>query len=173
MAIEYSIGMPSTDFEGCSAKVCRDFEAELGEIHGEDHHVHLLAGVPRRWRCRICSYRAEGSDRKDLTWRPAILKAWLWSPSYFALSCGGAPINILKDYIDQQKTPLGKRAYIPALNDGALRPDRVRRQSGSIGGIKIFCWLRHLSRQEHQTRGVKGLSQFTLAGSVQSVAPFP
>jgi putative transposase len=30
----------------------------------------------------------------------------LWSPSYFAASCGGAPLNIIKQYIEQQKTPL-------------------------------------------------------------------
>jgi REP element-mobilizing transposase RayT len=33
-------------------------------------------------------------------------KGALWSPSYFAASCGGAPIIILKDYIQQQKAPL-------------------------------------------------------------------
>ena len=33
-------------------------------------------------------------------------KGVLWSPSYFAASRGGAPINILKTYIEQQKTPL-------------------------------------------------------------------
>ena len=29
----------------------------------------------------------------------------LWSPSYFAASCGGAPIGIIRQYIEQQKTP--------------------------------------------------------------------
>jgi putative transposase len=29
----------------------------------------------------------------------------LWSPSYFAGSCGGAPIDIVKQYIEQQATP--------------------------------------------------------------------
>ncbi|HSP85981.1 MAG TPA: transposase, partial [Psychrobacter sp.] len=29
----------------------------------------------------------------------------LWSPSYFASSCGGAPIDILRRYIEQQNTP--------------------------------------------------------------------
>jgi putative transposase len=33
-------------------------------------------------------------------WRGA-----LWSPSYFAASCGGAPISIIRQYIDQQRTP--------------------------------------------------------------------
>jgi REP element-mobilizing transposase RayT len=32
-------------------------------------------------------------------------KGVLWSPSYFAASCGGAPIEILRTYIEQQQTP--------------------------------------------------------------------
>ncbi|MFD8222381.1 transposase, partial [Streptomyces sp. NPDC059697] len=28
-----------------------------------------------------------------------------WSPSYFAGSCGGAPLSIVKDYIDNQQRP--------------------------------------------------------------------
>jgi putative transposase len=31
--------------------------------------------------------------------------AALWSRSYFAASVGGAPIEILKQYIEQQNTP--------------------------------------------------------------------
>jgi putative transposase len=29
----------------------------------------------------------------------------LWSPSYFATSCGGAPLSIVAQYIDQQRRP--------------------------------------------------------------------
>ena len=35
-------------------------------------------------------------------------KLWggaLWSPSYFAGSCGGAPIEVIRQYIEQQQTP--------------------------------------------------------------------
>ncbi|MEV7028505.1 transposase [Kitasatospora sp. NPDC093558] len=28
-----------------------------------------------------------------------------WSPSYFASSCAGAPLRILKEYIENQKRP--------------------------------------------------------------------
>ncbi|GAA1257987.1 IS200/IS605 family transposase [Streptomyces aureus] len=28
-----------------------------------------------------------------------------WSPSYFAASCGGAPLSIIKEYIENQKRP--------------------------------------------------------------------
>jgi len=40
---------------------------------------------------------------------PELLKHFwkgvLWSPSYFAGSCGGAPIEIVRQYIKQQNTP--------------------------------------------------------------------
>jgi putative transposase len=29
----------------------------------------------------------------------------LWLPSHFAASCGGMPISIVLQYIEQQKTP--------------------------------------------------------------------
>ncbi|OOQ20484.1 IS200/IS605 family transposase, partial [Helicobacter pylori] len=29
----------------------------------------------------------------------------LWSPSYFAGSCGGAPLEMIKQYIQDQETP--------------------------------------------------------------------
>ena len=32
----------------------------------------------------------------------ALWKNVLWSPSYFAVSCGGAPLSIIKKYIEQQ-----------------------------------------------------------------------
>nr|MBW4502141.1 transposase [Scytonema hyalinum WJT4-NPBG1]MBW4504681.1 transposase [Scytonema hyalinum WJT4-NPBG1] len=30
----------------------------------------------------------------------------LWSPSYFAVSVGGAPLEVLKEYIKNQEKPL-------------------------------------------------------------------
>jgi len=42
----------------------------------------------------------DGPSSQELL--PEVFK----SPSYFADSCGGAPIEIIKQYIDQQKTPL-------------------------------------------------------------------
>ncbi|MDO9714808.1 IS200/IS605 family transposase, partial [Paracraurococcus lichenis] len=32
-------------------------------------------------------------------------KGVLWSPSYFAASCGGAPLSIVRQYVEQQRTP--------------------------------------------------------------------
>jgi putative transposase len=40
--------------------------------------------------------------------RPDIAKRYwkgaLWSPSYFAGSCGGAPVEIVRRYVEEQRT---------------------------------------------------------------------
>jgi putative transposase len=36
----------------------------------------------------------------------ARMRGHLWSPSYFAVSCRGAPWSIIKQYIDSQARPL-------------------------------------------------------------------
>jgi REP element-mobilizing transposase RayT len=35
-----------------------------------------------------------------------LMHGHLWSPSYFAASCGGAPLAIIWQYIEQQKRPV-------------------------------------------------------------------
>ena len=40
----------------------------------------------------------------------------LWSPSYFAASCGGAPLDIIREYVKEQRTtrkPLAAGALYP------------------------------------------------------------
>jgi putative transposase len=99
------------DMRSIFASVCRDFEAELVEFDGEDDHVRLLVNYPPKVSVsslvnslkgvssRMIRQKRYPSIRKKL-WRGA-----LWSPSYFAGSCGGAPIEIVRQYIEQQKTP--------------------------------------------------------------------
>ncbi|WP_139120792.1 transposase, partial [Escherichia coli] len=43
-------------------------------------------------------------DRPDIAVR-YYYKGVLWSPGYFASSCGGAPISAIRQYIEQQQTP--------------------------------------------------------------------
>jgi Transposase IS200 like len=41
--------------------------------------------------------------------RPCVrarMRGHLWSPSYIAVSCGGAPLSIIKQYINGQARPL-------------------------------------------------------------------
>lgn len=91
-------------------KVCEDMEASLVEMDGEENHVHLLVEYPPKLAVSVLVNSLKGVSsrllRKD---RPDLKKRYwenvLWSPSYFASSCGGAPIGIIKQYIEQQQTP--------------------------------------------------------------------
>jgi putative transposase len=92
-------------------KICVDFEAELMEIDGERDHVHLLLNYPPKVPVSALVNSLKGASSRVLRKeRPDIAKRYyhkgvLWSPSYFAASCGGAPISIVRQYIEQQQTP--------------------------------------------------------------------
>ena len=92
-------------------KVCEDMEASLIEMDGEDNHVHLLVEYPPRLAVSVLVNSLKGvSSRLLRKERPDLKKRYwknmLWSPSYFASSCGGAPISIIRQYIEQQETPI-------------------------------------------------------------------
>lgn len=93
------------------AKTCADFEAQLIEMDGEDDHVHLLVEYPPKVAVSALVNSLKGVSSRMIRKKnyPSIRKKlWggaLWSPSYFAGSCGGAPIEIIRQYIEQQRTP--------------------------------------------------------------------
>ena len=91
-------------------KVCGDFQAELVELHGQVDHVHLLVNYPPKHSVSSLVNSLKGvSSRLLRRQRPDIERQYwndvLWSPSYLAASCGRAPIGILRQYIEQQKSP--------------------------------------------------------------------
>lgn len=92
------------------ANTCTDFGAQLIEMDGEDDHVHLLVEYPPKVAVSGLVNSLKGvSSRLLRKERPDIQKYYwkgiLWSPSYFASSCGGAPISVVRQYIEQQQTP--------------------------------------------------------------------
>lgn len=98
--------------EATMRKVCEDFEAELVEFNGEDDHVHLLVHYPPKVAVSSLVNSLKGVSarilRRDFTGRVnrAIMHGHFWSPSYFAASCGGAPLTVVRQYIEQQRRPL-------------------------------------------------------------------
>lgn len=91
--------------------VCQQFEVELVEFNGETDHVHLLVNFPPKVAISKLVNSLKGvSSRKLKLHFPELHKmAWrsdaLWSPSYFAGSVGGASIEVLRQYIEQQNRP--------------------------------------------------------------------
>ena len=90
--------------------VCIDFEAELKEFDGERNHVHLLVHYPPKVAVAKLVNSLKGVSSRMLKDSCPELKRYywngaLWSPSYFAASCGGDTIAVIKQYIEQQNTP--------------------------------------------------------------------
>nr|WP_298251221.1 IS200/IS605 family transposase [uncultured Halomonas sp.] len=92
--------------------VCSDFESELEEFNGEDDHVHLLVNFPPKVAVSRLVNSLKGVSSRQMKLyhpelvQPAYRKNALWSPSYFAGSVGGAPISIVRQYIERQSRPI-------------------------------------------------------------------
>jgi putative transposase len=89
--------------------VCEDFDAQLIEFNGEADHVHLLINYPPKVALSSLVNSLKGVSSRMMRKEFGDFHPWLkrrgvlWSPSYFAASCGGAPISILRQYIQQQQ----------------------------------------------------------------------
>jgi putative transposase len=80
------------------------------EFNGEDDHVHLLVNYPPKIAVSMLVNSLKGVSSHLVRKRnyPSVRKKlWggaLWSPSYFAGSCGAAPFGIIRQYIEPQRT---------------------------------------------------------------------
>ncbi|MFE0385104.1 IS200/IS605 family transposase [Streptomyces bungoensis] len=105
-------GRHLTRCEDIMRAVCEDFEAELVEFNGEANHVHLLVNFPPKVAVSrlVNSLKGVSSRRLRQEFPDLVRHYWraqrLWSGSYFAGSVGGAPLSIVKQYIEQQNRPL-------------------------------------------------------------------
>ncbi|WP_275462470.1 IS200/IS605 family transposase [Streptomyces noursei] len=92
--------------------VCVDFETELVEFNGEANHVHLLVNFPPKVAVSklVNSLKGVSSRRLRQEYPELVRRYWraqrLWSGSYFAGSVGGAPLSVVRQYIEQQNRPL-------------------------------------------------------------------
>lgn len=92
--------------------VCADFETELAEFNGENDHVHLLVNFPPKVALSKLVNSLKGvSSRRMRQEFPELATHYyratkLWSGSYFAGSVGGAPLSVLRQYIEQQSRPV-------------------------------------------------------------------
>ena len=91
-------------------RVCTDFDALLVEVDGGADYVHLLLEYQPKMSVSVLVNSLKGvSSRMLRKERPDLERGYwngvLWAPSYFASSCGGAPISALHQYIEEQQTP--------------------------------------------------------------------
>jgi len=92
------------------SETCDSLECSLAEFNGESNHVHLLVCYPPHISVAYLAHRLKGRASfviRKHRHRSVCSKLWgpaLWSPSYFACSCGGAPIDVIRRYIELQSS---------------------------------------------------------------------
>ncbi len=107
------------DLQHIFGKVCRNFEAELVACDGEDDHVQKLVNSLKGVSSRLLR-----ENRPEI--RGRYHKGVLWSPAYFAASCGGAPLSVIADYVKSQREAAKGRSRVPPRPEhrGILRGSR-------------------------------------------------
>jgi putative transposase len=90
----------------------RDVAAKMNfqilEFNGESDHVHVLVEYPPKLSISQMVNSLKGVSSRQYG-RAGFPKPYgkdaLWSPSYFVSSVGGAPLEVLKKYIQNQLKP--------------------------------------------------------------------
>ena len=92
--------------------ICKINDSTLEEFNGESNHVHLLITYPPRIALSVLINSLKGVSSRKLRQKFKVFQKeyWgedvaLWSRSYFVASVGGATLDVLKEYIEQQYTP--------------------------------------------------------------------
>lgn len=91
-------------------EICREVASELSfeimEMEVMPDHVHMLVEVDPRFGIHRAVKRMKGRSSHDLReafpWLKRRLPT-LWTNSYFVSTVGGAPLEIVKQYIESQK----------------------------------------------------------------------
>lgn len=102
-------------------EVAEKMDFQIREFNGEGDHIHALIEYPPKLSVSqmVNALKGVSSRRYGQAGYPKPLgKDALWSPSYFVSSVGGAPLSVLKRYIQEQEKPYKtERGFKPKIFD--------------------------------------------------------
>ena len=114
-------------------ETCQQMEVELLEFGGEDDHVHLMLCCPPKVAIANLVGKLKGKSsyllRREF-WSEIKDKLWgghFWSPSYCVVSCGGVPLEIVKQYIVDQRRPSDNRQIMHSLKFTGKKRDKTKK----------------------------------------------
>jgi putative transposase len=87
-------------------QLCHEINCEILELEVMPDHVHLLVEVDPQFGVhrlvKLLKGRTSRLLRQEFEWLCSRLPT-LWTNSYFVSTVGGAPLSIIKQYIENQK----------------------------------------------------------------------
>ena len=91
-------------------ELCEKWECQLHEFNGEKDHVHMLLDLNPKIQISAFINNLKTVSSRYIRKEFALHinkffynKPVFWSRSYCILTCGGAPLSVIKQYIEQQK----------------------------------------------------------------------
>ena len=88
-------------------QVAQEHDAEVIEMEVMPDHVHLLVEVDPQYGIHKLVKQLKGRSsrllRQEFPWLTSRLPS-LWTNSYFVSTVGGAPLAVIKQYIENQKS---------------------------------------------------------------------
>ena len=95
--------------------VAEQFEVTIDAYEHDHDHVHLLVTYPPKVALSklVNSMKGVSSRRVRALGLPEVKRVlWgdhFWSPSYAVISCGGAPLDVVRQYVENQRSPNRRR----------------------------------------------------------------
>ena len=87
-------------------EVCQEHQAEVLSLEVMPDHVHVLVEVNPQFGIHRLVRLIKGRSSRLLRQEFPVLKRklpTLWTNSYFVSTVGGAPLSVIKQYIENQK----------------------------------------------------------------------
>ncbi len=88
-------------------QICQEIQVEIIEMEIMPDHVHLLIEVDPQFGIHKAIKLIKGRTSRILRTEFPYLKTklpTLWTNSYFVSTVGGAPLSVIKQYVENQKT---------------------------------------------------------------------
>ena len=87
--------------------VCLERQAEILSLETMPDHVHLLVEIDPQFGIhrlvKLIKGRSSRYLRQEFDFLTSRLPT-LWTNSYFVSTVGGAPLSVIKQYVEDQKT---------------------------------------------------------------------
>jgi len=88
------------------SEVCQEHQAEIIQLEVMPDHVHMLVACDPQFGIHRLVRLMKGRSSRFLREEFPVLKRklpTLWTTSYFVSTVGGAPLLVIKQYIENQK----------------------------------------------------------------------
>ena len=88
-------------------QICQEIQVEIIEMEIMPDHIHLLIEVDPQFGIHKAVKLIKGRTSRILRTEFPYLKTklpTLWTNSYFVSTVGGAPLSVIKQYVENQKT---------------------------------------------------------------------